>query len=566
MQKIFCKFLFSKNFSAYPKGINMKSKLLSTLILIFTVSLLIFGFIKIDDINPYTDYAPGILEETNQNSNNPVDTTTPGNWPYTVKWNFNFSNVPGVNSGSVGAIKYSGFYYLNTWNSTTCYRYDDTGINGGPGNQGQLTYVGSIRDMTIANGYLWGGQAGNTLYKFNANMSTISTFPIPGAQIRAIAWDPNRGGFWSCNFSGAIQCNDSNGTLLASISNSLTGKYGLAWDSSLTPNTAMLWVWNQQSPNNGLYKFNAQTGILLETYIFPNSASAGGAEIMRIGNELDLLLNFQNTALVCYTLKSASPIFFDQFPNLVYWTVTNNGGTCVWQIFNPPYPNAYTLPPESSGGVLAADANHCGSGTTLLSTATVTNPINCTGYQNIYLDWDNDWRHIDAQDIARVQVSYNGGITWNTVIEWTGISKRTSHESYLLPGALNNSNVLIRFVSIQPGWYWWWVIDNVLISGDILTNATINGNEIPDDYSLSQNYPNPFNPVTTIEYSIPKSGLVALDVYNVLGKNIATLVNESQDAGNYQIEFKGNNLPSGTYFYRFQSGNFIQVRKMILLK
>ena len=544
----------------------MKSKLLSILILIFTVSLLIFGFIKIDDIDPYTDYAPGILEETNQNSNYPVDTTTPGNWPYSVKWNFNFSNVPGVNGGSVGAIKYSGFYYLNRWNSTTCYRYDDTGINGGPGNLGQLTYTGSIRDMTIANGYLWGGKASNTLYKFNANMNTINTFSISGAQIRAIAWDRNRGGFWSCNFSGAIQCHDSNGTLLASISNSLTGKYGLAWDSSLTANTAMLWVWNQQSPNNGLYKFNAQTGILLETYIFPNSASAGGAEIMRIGNELDLLLNFQNTALVCYTLKSASPIFFDQFPNLVYWTVTNNGGTCVWQIFNPPYPNAYTLPPESSGGVLAADADHCGSGTTLLSTVTITNPINCSGYNNIYLDWDNDWAHLDAQDIARVQVSYNGGVTWNTVVQWAGVSKRNSHESYSLPGATNNSNLLIRFVSIQPGWDWFWVIDNVLISGDILTNATINGNEIPDDYSLSQNYPNPFNPVTTIEYSIPKSGLVALDVYNVLGKNIATLVNESQDAGNYQIEFKGNNLPSGTYFYRFQSGNFIQVRKMILLK
>ena len=135
-----------------------------------------------------------------------------------------------------------------------------------------------------------------------------------------------------------------------------------------------------------------------------------------------------------------------------------------------------------------------------------------------------------------------------------------------MPGATNNNNLLIRFVSIQPGWDWFWVIDNVLISGDILTNVTTNGNEIPVDYSLSQNYPNPFNPVTTLEYSIPKSGLVTLDVYDVLGKKIATLVNESQDAGNYQIEFKGNYLPSGTYFYRIQSGNFIRVRKMILLK
>ena len=544
----------------------MKSKLLLTVILLLLTGILTYGFINLNGDDPYGDYAFGITDEMIQR-NNPLDTITPANWPYPIKWNFNFSNISGVNSGSVGAMKFSGFYYLNQWNSNICYRFDDTGVNGGPGNQGQLNYTGSIRDMTIAYGHLWGGKAGSTLYKFDANMNTVASYSIPGAQFNGIAWDPNRNGFWNCNLSGDIQCHDINGTLLATISNSLTGKYGLAWDSTLIPNTAIVWVWNQQPPNNAIYKFNANTGILLASYIFPSSGMlAGGAEIVKIGNELNLLLNFQNNALVCYTLKSATPIFYDQFPNLVNWTVTNNGGNCIWQNFFPPYPNSYSLPFESTGGLLAADADHCGSSTTLLSTATVANPINCTGYQNIYLDWDNDWRHLDAQDIARVQVSYNNGVTWITVVEWAGVSKRSSHESYLLPGALNNSNVLIRFVSIQPGYDWWWVVDNVMVSGDVMTNVTTNGNEIPEGYSLSQNYPNPFNPATIIEYTIPKSGLVTLEVFDILGKKVATLINRIQNAGKYNVEFNGADFTSGTYFYRIQSGDFSQIRKMILLK
>lgn len=58
------------------------------------------------------------------------------------------------------------------------------------------------------------------------------------------------------------------------------------------------------------------------------------------------------------------------------WTITNDGGTCVWEIFTPPYPNTYTLPPTATGGVFAADADDCGSGTTVLTTATLTNSIN----------------------------------------------------------------------------------------------------------------------------------------------------------------------------------------------
>ncbi len=90
-------------------------------------------------------------------------------------------------------------------------------------------------------------------------------------------------------------------------------------------------------------------------------------------------------------------------------------------------------------------------------------------------------------------------------------------------------------------------------------------NSLITEYALRQNYPNPFNPSTIIEYSIPKSGIVKLKVYNVLGEEISTLVDGFEEAGIYKIDFKANNLSSGIYYYSLESGWFSQVKKMILL-
>jgi len=86
------------------------------------------------------------------------------------------------------------------------------------------------------------------------------------------------------------------------------------------------------------------------------------------------------------------------------------------------------------------------------------------------------------------------------------------------------------------------------------------------DYIIYQNYPNPFNPATTISYSLPSNSLVQLKIFNILGQEIATLVNEEKPSGNYQVAFDASNLSSGIYFYRLQAGDFVQTRKMILLK
>ena len=98
------------------------------------------------------------------------------------------------------------------------------------------------------------------------------------------------------------------------------------------------------------------------------------------------------------------------------------------------------------------------------------------------------------------------------------------------------------------------------------TSVSEINSQIPYSYSLSQNYPNPFNPSTTINFSVPKQGNVTLKVYDIAGKEIMTLVNEQKPAGNYKVTFDGVNLSSGAYFYRIESGDFNQVKRMILLK
>jgi hypothetical protein len=89
---------------------------------------------------------------------------------------------------------------------------------------------------------------------------------------------------------------------------------------------------------------------------------------------------------------------------------------------------------------------------------------------------------------------------------------------------------------------------------------------LPSVYTLSQNYPNPFNPTTTIRYSIPEAAKVTLKVYNLLGQEVATLVNEQQPAGKFVAKFEANTLASGVYFYRLEAGKFSETKKMLLMK
>jgi hypothetical protein len=99
----------------------------------------------------------------------------------------------------------------------------------------------------------------------------------------------------------------------------------------------------------------------------------------------------------------------------------------------------------------------------------------------------------------------------------------------------------------------------------LVGNQTIQ-TEIPKVFSLAQNYPNPFNPTTSIKFAVPKQSLVKMVIYDVIGREVTKLVNEVKQAGNYEIPFDASSLASGVYFYRMESGDFVDVKKMVLIK
>jgi hypothetical protein len=106
---------------------------------------------------------------------------------------------------------------------------------------------------------------------------------------------------------------------------------------------------------------------------------------------------------------------------------------------------------------------------------------------------------------------------------------------------------------------------------NVLGANPVSGNDdenyiLPDKYMLYQSFPNPFNPTATIKYSVPISDIVNMKVYDILGKEVATIINEYKTAGTYSVEFNGSKFASGVYFYRLQAGDYVQTRKMILLK
>jgi len=131
----------------------------------------------------------------------------------------------------------------------------------------------------------------------------------------------------------------------------------------------------------------------------------------------------------------------------------------------------------------------------------------------------------------------------------------------------NTNNIATAYIQVQIGTFRNPGIREI-IDFTATTDPTVDVEEEFNlsSYELTQNYPNPFNPSTQINYNIAEGGLLNLKVYNILGIEVATLVNEYKPAGSYQVSFDGNDLSSGVYIYSLSVNNFTKTRKMILEK
>ncbi|MCH8034272.1 MAG: T9SS type A sorting domain-containing protein [Bacteroidetes bacterium] len=456
------------------------------------------------------------------------------------------------------------------------------------------------------------------------------------------------------------------------------------------------------------------------------------------------------------------------------WNISNEGGDCIWDTIHIDDSN-YDLPVTADGFVFSADSYSCGSGNTILSTATLVNPIDLHNSSEVFVFWDNDWNTTDSSDIALVEMSYDNDLSWITIWQRQGVSNRKNQVIVDITEIYRDNPfpLLFRLRTVQSSSESWWAIDNFYVIGsDILSppppasnliaigysdlttdsvwvelnwspgggvatghrikrkfgneysqymyfniaevdintsiydDGTVNDETIytykigifeipmfecwrysneatvltppipvelisftasvtvndvhliwstatelnnsgfeiqklnpplnplpgggpkrwvkigfvfghgttteqqnysfidesvssgkyqyrlkqidydgtfeysdivelevglPTEYSLEQNYPNPFNPSTTIQYAVSKRQFVTLKVYDVLGNEIATLVNEHKLAGSYEVEFNSmglihQTLTSGIYFYQLKAGSFVETKKMILLR
>ena len=272
-----------------------------------------------------------------------------------------------------------------------------------------------------------------------------------------------------------------------------------------------------------------------------------------------------------FFVATESIAFSDSTMSLDNWASSGGWNTTGTKYTSAPY--SFT---DSPGGNYSSNSN---------TSLTLNNPVNLNGYLGAILEFQTQWDIEDNWDYAQVLISTNNGSSWGslegqytnpgtgsfqpsgeplfdgTQLSW--VKETIDISDYI------NEEIKLRFTLVSDGS----VQEDGIYIDDInlivFEEATTNEEDLAvgvSTYSLEQNYPNPFNPATKIEYKIQEAGLVLLRVYNVLGKEVATLVNEEKAVGHHNVSFDAGILPSGIYFYTIKTGKFIDTKKMILLK
>lgn len=248
---------------------------------------------------------------------------------------------------------------------------------------------------------------------------------------------------------------------------------------------------------------------------------------------------------------------------MVFWSPSVNGGTPVTIDTHPGLNGSNTTNDVFVGvtrGVIGVSTDNNALYVAYNKARTDTNEIG-NNFFDIY------WSY-----------STNNGANWQTPGQVTNNSGPLRDYRYVAISPKNNQSAPNHFVHLisqedsVPG-------SNVngapastakMVYIKIQTNDPIGiqpiSNEIPSGYQLMQNYPNPFNPTTKINFAVPVSGNVTLKLYDATGKLVSTLLSQNVAAGTFEYELKANNLPSGVYFYKLEAGNFVDTKKMVLVK
>ena len=279
---------------------------------------------------------------------------------------------------------------------------------------------------------------------------------------------------------------------------------------------------------------------------------------------------------ITMTLGTPTVLFKDTVISVnPLWTASGPNGNNTWGLTSDDFVSAPFSYTDSPFGNYSSNVTN---------TLTLNSAINLNNLNNIKLMFNTKYFTEGGWDYGQVQISTNNGSSWTALPGkytkpgsgsfqpngqplYDGISNTWRQEVMDL-SAYSSNSIKLRFYfrsDVGVNYDGWYVDDICIIGYDVQTGITGNG-EIPVSYSLSQNYPNPFNPETQINYSIPSKQFVSIKVFDMLGRQVAQLVNGVNEAGNYSITFNGSGLSSGIYYYKMESESFVETKRMVLVK
>lgn len=314
--------------------------------------------------------------------------------------------------------------------------------------------------------------------------------------------------------------------------------YGL----TVSPDNGSYWTFHHPVGNRVIYSVTYHDG-----YVF------AGASVMNPGSgpaavhrSADNGYSFPQTSLqdkVVLSLASSGNILFAGTQNEGIYLTTNNGTNWSQTSLN----NQRVQALATSGSFIFAGTIDGIFVSSDHGSSWVQSPLNNMSVSSLAVS--GNFVFAGSSGAQNFYASSDNGTTWTLKNENLGsntINALCIKDNYIFAGTSNNGvyrRLLGDLVSVQPV-----------------------SNQVPSKYSLSQNYPNPFNPETKIKFDVPASGLTQLIVYDALGREVSTVVNEQLNPGTYVAAFNASYLSSGVYYYKLVSGDFIETRRMILLK
>ncbi len=321
-----------------------------------------------------------------------------------------------------------------------------------------------------------------------------------------------------------------------------------------------------------LTPLNANVTIPTQQFTYPSIApmasdsttfnfTVSGAAPNNCGIPVVLTIKLDTTTIYSsneYILVGAGTVTLnDNASSFSNWTTSNTWNTTTSQFVSSP--SSFTDSPTGNYG------NNVNNSMTLSTAVNVsTTPV-------VFLSFWHRYATEPGFDFCYVEVSSNNGTTWQQVASYNGSMTTWTQQTFDITqyaGASTQLKLRFRLTSdagvVGDGWY----VDDVKLTNYCAgTPVGIGQNTgIPMQYGLDQNYPNPFNPTTYIKFQLPEGGNVKITVFDILGKEVASLINEKMEAGYHNVEFNASNLASGLYIYKMESGDFTDVKKMMLIK